>query len=326
MFLVETYAQVRDSGRMFRRLVLTLFALAFATFIAGCWYAYDKGFTRKWRGFVTEEFRKRGLEVSLRRMKLEPFRGIVAKDVRIYDARDRQRVVGVVDEMLLVIDYANLFRGKTFLNALELRDANLALPLDPLNPRGPKLEINKLSGRLFLPPQQIYLSRLEAELYGIRVTASGRLINPQSFPLKTGDDETVPVALFNRMIDELQRLRFDGPQPQLDIRFSGDLAALDKLVVKTTFWGEKLRRQDYQLESLYLNAAYQDGVIQVAQFIAVDPQGSFQLSASYDPAAGDGSLRLQSKIDLQSLARFWPLPQLDDFAFYALRRLSCLPL
>jgi hypothetical protein len=221
---------------MFRRLLLTLLALAFATLIGGFWYAYDKGFTRKWRGFVTDEFRKRGLEVSLRRMKLEPFRGIVAKDVRIYDARDRQRLVGVIDEMLLVIDYANLLRGKAFLNALELRDANLSLPLEPANPRGSQLEINKLSGRLFLPPQQIYLSRLEAELYGIRVTATGRLINPQSFPLKKGTEQTLPVALLERVIEELQRLRFESAPPQLDLRFSGDLADPQKLLVKTTFW------------------------------------------------------------------------------------------
>jgi hypothetical protein len=55
----------------------------------------------------------------------------------------------------------------------------------------------------------------------------------------------------------------------------------------------------------------------VAQLIAVDAHGTLQLSASYSPTIGDGSLRLQSKIDLQSLARLWPVPQLDDVAFYA---------
>ncbi|HEX8312429.1 MAG TPA: hypothetical protein VF614_13995 [Chthoniobacteraceae bacterium] len=301
---------------MLRRVILTLLVLAFATLVGACWYAYDKGFTRKWRGFVTDEFRKRGLEVSLRRMKLEPFRGIVAKDVQIYDARDRQRTVGVIDEMLLVIDYANLFRGETFLNALELRDANLSLPLNPENPRGPKLEISKLSGRLFLPPQQIYLSRLEAELYGIRLTASGRLINPQSFPVKKAGEQTLPVALFERIIDELQRLRFESGSPQLDIRFSGDLAQLDRVLIQATFWGEKIRRQDYLLESLYLNAAYRDGAFDLKQLIAVDSHGSLQLGAGYNPATGDGSLRLQSKLDLQGLLRALPLPQLDDLVLY----------
>jgi hypothetical protein len=169
-----------------RRSVLIFLALLFAVLLAAAWYASDKGFTKKWRQFVTSEFRKRGLEISLRRLNLVPFRGIVARDVRLYDARDRSRTLAVIDEMLLVINYANLLQGKTFVDALELRDATLALPLDPENRRSQRVEISQLSGRLFLPPQQIYLSRLEAQLYGMHVTASGRLINPQAFAAGAG--------------------------------------------------------------------------------------------------------------------------------------------
>jgi hypothetical protein len=81
-------------------------------------------------GIVEQEFRKRGVELSVTRLTLEPFRGIVARQVRIYDKRDRKRVVAVVDEVRLVINYANLFQGRTFIDALDLRDANLDVPLD----------------------------------------------------------------------------------------------------------------------------------------------------------------------------------------------------
>jgi hypothetical protein len=116
---------------MRRRFARILVALIVAGLLAAGWYAYDKGFTKKWRATVTSELRKRGFEVSLRRMTLEPWRGLVAKEVKLYDARDRKRILGVVDEVRLVINFADFFQGKPFLEALDLRDAHLALPLDP---------------------------------------------------------------------------------------------------------------------------------------------------------------------------------------------------
>src|SRR5277367_1010156 len=134
-----------------RRVLLTLFALFLAVTLSGLWYASNRGFTRKWRGRVSEEFHKRGVEVTLRRLTLDPMRGLVATDVRVFDAQDRKRTLAVIDEMVLQVNFANLIRRKTFLDALDLHDANLSLPLDPQKPRGPKIEIARLNGRLFLP-------------------------------------------------------------------------------------------------------------------------------------------------------------------------------
>src|SRR3954447_5400054 len=93
-----------------RRVLLTLFALILAAVLGALWYAYDKGFTRKWRGYVAEEFRKRGVEVTLERLTLDPLRGLVAKQVRVVDAEDKKRTLAVIDEMALQVNYANLMR------------------------------------------------------------------------------------------------------------------------------------------------------------------------------------------------------------------------
>ena len=74
-----------------RRVLLTLLALFLAVLGTGIWYAAEKGFTSKWRRYVTEEFRKRGVEVTLKKLMLDPWRGLVAKEVRVFDARDRRR-------------------------------------------------------------------------------------------------------------------------------------------------------------------------------------------------------------------------------------------
>ena len=305
---------------MLRRISTVILGLLLAGLLAAGWYAYNKGFTQKWRKFVVQEFHKRGVELSLSKLTLEPFRGIVAKQVRIYDRRDRKRVLAVVDEVRLVINYANLFQGRTFIDALDLRDANLDVPLDPSKRNGPKIEIRHLSGLLLLPPDQVYLSRLEAELYGIQINASGTVINPQKFPLFTTNKKKAEerAQLAGEVIAQLKKLKYDGMPPQIVLRFRGDLAKPEELFIAATLWAEKVERENYNATSIYVNAGFRDGMVRLRQLTANDAGGAIRASGSYDVAADSGSLQLHSAADVQALARsFGRFPELDEAVFYA---------
>jgi hypothetical protein len=306
-----------------RRVLLSLFALFFAGALSALWYASEKGFTRKWRGYVSEEFRKRGVEVTLRQLTLDPLRGLVAKEVRVFDTRDRRRTLAVIDEMALQVNYANLIRGKAFLDALELRDASLSLPLDPKNPRGPKVEITRLNARLFLPPQQIYLAHANAEIFGLRISAAGRIIHPLAFRPRIATGEAVLADYVARIFAELAALKFEGEPPVLNVTFSGDLAEPDLLFVDVTLWGERLRRQNYALRSLYVAASYRGGVLDLKQLLAVDDAGELRLSGLWEPAAHQAHLQLRSSLDASALARACgDFPWLNDLIFYTPPRID----
>ncbi len=307
----------RPSFHAMRRVLLTLLALLLATVLGAGWYAYHKGFTSKWRGLVTKELRNRGVEVSLRRLTLEPWRGLVAKEVRIFETKDRKRTVALIDEVVLQVNYANLIRGKTFLDALDLRDANLSLRLDPASTRGQRVEVAKLNARLFLPPQQIYLAHADAEVFGIRVHAAGRLINPQSFRLQPGQQGVPTLAVIERIAAEMAALKFEAEAPVLNVTFSGDLASADKITVDLALWGEKIRRQDYLLQSLYAAANFRDGVFDLRELTGRDASGEFRLTGRAEPAARNAQFRLRSTLDLPALLRaFAFLPAGHDTVFY----------
>ena len=68
-----------------------MFVLVLGGLVAGGWYVAKKGFSRNWRNKVVEELHKRGVEVSVRRLTLDPFRGLIARDVRIYDYKKREK-------------------------------------------------------------------------------------------------------------------------------------------------------------------------------------------------------------------------------------------
>jgi hypothetical protein len=304
-----------------RRVLHALFAIVVAGILAAGWYAYNKGFTRKWRGFVATEFRKRGVDLTIRKLTVHPMRGIIAQEVKICDTNDTRRTIAVIDEMRLVINWANLIQEKTFIDALDLRDARLSLPIDPNNFRGPKIEVTKLSGRLMLPPQQVYLNNFEAELYGIRVSASGRIINPQkiwsAFGQREPKAESKPVDQIAHVLDELRRLDYGGSAPLLDLRFSGDLARPETVFVEAKLWAERVRRDRWNLESVYLDALYRDQRLALRQLSASDAKGDLRLTGSYDPVAKGLEVQIRSTLDPQPTVKaFARIPQLEEFVFY----------
>src|SRR3954464_14551709 len=107
-----------------RLIVVALLAAS----IGGGWYLAKKGFGREWRYRVVEELHKRGVEVSIRRLTLNPFRGLVAKDVRVFDYKNRANPSRVVIEIFLDINYAAFFHRQPFLNAIDIQNAEIWLP------------------------------------------------------------------------------------------------------------------------------------------------------------------------------------------------------
>jgi hypothetical protein len=297
-----------------RRALLAIFALLLAGVLCTGWYVYEKGFTKKWRKQVTEEFRRRGVEVSLRRLTLDPFRGLVAKEIRVYDAKDRRRTLAVIDEVLLQVNYANLLRGQAFLDALDLRDANLSFPIDPAAPNGAKIEIARLNARLFLPLQQIYLAHAEAEVFGIKVSASGRLINPQAFqpsaPMSPG-----PSPLATRIIEEIQGLTFEAESPVVSVAFTGDLADPGKILIELAVRGERIRRSGYLFETIDLTGQLRDRVVEVKQLTLRDGTGTLHGRGTFDLSSRAIDARVRSRLDLPGLARSFRLTlPLSEFA------------
>lgn len=301
----------------FLRLSLAL-TLAFVLW-AG-WYLYNKGFTKKWRGFVTSELSERGLDVTIRRLTLDPFQGLVAKDVRVMDEGETDRVLAVIDRVVLDVNIANFMQGRAFLNALDLRDANLDLPLDPAERRGPRIEIRHLDARVLLPPHEIYVSQLEADVHGIHLSAKGRLINTEAFspPPGSPEDAAGRARLFERIIAELRALDFGASPPRVEISFAGDLARPEEIFAEGTVWAASVERRGYRVEAVRAAAAWRDGVLNVKQLTLRDGLGNLRASGMWHPAERLAKVQLRSGLDVTGVARALDaVPTLQEAVLYA---------
>ena len=305
-----------------RRFLQIFLLLLLLTVGGGSWYLYKKGLTKPWRESIVDEVRKHGVEMSFGKLTVEPFRGLVAKDVKIFDSPKRKRVIAKVDEIVIEANYASAARGQNFLDALTLVDASLELPLDQRQPDGPSVKIEQLNTRVLLPPGQLLVSRLDALVFGIRVQASGQFASPEVLTSrKTADERKADPAILH-LVKELRGMHYEGATPRLDIRFSGDLAQPETLLVEAELHAEKVRRDGYRLEKLDVAGNWQNGALVVSRFDARDKVGRLQLSANYDSTLRTAQLRMLSGMDLPGFVKALHILDLGDFEFQSVPQLD----
>jgi len=232
--------QVRPSTRYrkrkwWRRIALGVMRLAVlaAMFgvIAGGYYLARRGFGREWRYRVVEELHKRGVEADIERLTLDPFRGLVARNVRIFDYKNRENTLARISEVSLDINYAALVHRQPFLNALDVRDAQITLPLKTEGGKADKVQLTNFRAHVYFPPEQIYVSQAEGILCGIRISATGQLIKREDYqpsPAISPEEWQRRLSIAQRVLNELEKFRFPEALPSLQLKFSGDVAEIEK--------------------------------------------------------------------------------------------------
>ncbi|MEO5755065.1 MAG: AsmA-like C-terminal region-containing protein [Chthoniobacterales bacterium] len=307
--------RVRRPARM--RFLLILFRLAvlvvFGGLAAGGWYVAKKGFSRNWRNKVVEELHKRGVEASVRRLTLDPFRGLIARDVRIYDYKKRERTLAVVSEISLDINYAALFHHQPFLNALDIRNGDLTIPLPPVEGQVSTAELKRFRAHVYFPPERIEVSQAEGIFCGVRISASGQLIKRADYqPSKqeTAEEAARRLRLLQTLVTLLQRFSYPGSAPELQIKFSGDLSQLEDAHVEATLRGSQIVRDDYEARNFYLAAEWKDHALTIPQLEWSDSVGRFAGTASWNRGNGESTFQARSSVALK--------PLLGSFGFGAM--------
>src|SRR5437764_2302467 len=197
-----------------RRMAITILRFAIVLLIAaaisGGWYLARKGFRGQWRSRVVAELHRRGVEASISHLTLDPFRGLVARDVRIFSYKDRTETLAFISQIALDINYAAFFHRQPFLNALDIRNAEVTLPLKA--PGGKTVErpqLRRFHAHIYFPPEQIHISQAEGIFCGIRISATGQLIKREDYqpsPPLSDEEREKRWALLRRIVGELQKL------------------------------------------------------------------------------------------------------------------------
>src|SRR5438034_7778266 len=277
--------------------------VAIAVSLSGGWYLAKRGFGREWRYRVVEELHRRGVEASVGRLTLDPFRGLVAQNVRIFDYKNRENTLAVISEISLDINYAALIHHERFLNALDVRNAQITLPLRAANGKTDKAQLNNLRAHVYFPPEQIYVSQAEGIFCGIRISATGQLIKRENYkpsPPIPEEERRKRLSIAQRVVNELQKFSFPATSPSLQVKFAGDISALEKARAQATLRGDRLQRGNYEIRNLSAVAEWNDQRLEVTHCEWSDGMGSFAGRAEWGRQSNSADFQVHSSLDLKA--------------------------
>src|SRR6266702_7332875 len=280
---------------------LAVLAVIFGILGSG-WYLAKRGFGRQWRYRVVEELHKRGVEAYIGRLTLDPFRGLIAKNVRIFDYKNRENTLALISEVSLDINYAALIHHEPFLNALDVRDAQIILPFKTADEKGDKAVLTNLRAHVYFPPEQIYVSQAEGIFCGIRISATGQLIkreNYQPSPAISPEEWQRRLSIAQRVLNELEKFRFPAALPSLQLKFSGDVAEIEKARIEATLHGDRLQRGSYELRDLSAAAEWNDQHLNISHCEWSDGRGNFAGRADWNRETNRANLQARSSLDLK---------------------------
>src|SRR5216684_1507466 len=285
---------------IFRLAIVILIAAA----ISGGWYLARKGFSGRTRARIVEELHRRGVEASIGHLTLNPFRGLVARNVRIFSYRDRTNSLAFINEIVLDINYAAFFHHQPFLNALDIRNAEVTLPLKAAQGQKEQPQLRKFHAHIYFPPEQIFVSQAEGILCGVRVSATGQLIKRADYkpsPPLSEEERQKRLSILRRIVAELERFNFPNGPPSLQVKFSGDLAQLEDARAEATLQGNLLKRKDYEMRDFVAAVEWSNQTLNLSRCEWNDRLGGFAATANWSRRTNAANFQARSSLDLKSL-------------------------
>jgi hypothetical protein len=294
--------------------------------LAGAIYLSTDAFARKWRQFVIAQLAERGLHLDFERLVLNPFGGLIAREVRIFSGADHQRVLAAVDRMNLDFDLGKLLERKVSVEELELRNANIALPVDPDSADTPVIELKDMSARAFLLEGHLDVRQAEGTLSGIRLSLLGDITLP---PKKTDEEKKDEPSAMERIqslrehrqliqkgLEWLKRFEF-AATPRVTVEVHGSVERPSEMTAKVFFEARELRYGAYVCHELLAEAEYNAGLIDLTRLQLRDATGEVLVSAAWRFGSDALRFHLTSSADLPGMAEaFLNNDNLREIVFY----------
>jgi len=311
--------------RSFAKILLFL-CLIFAVWVG--YYAYNEGFTKKWRKLIMQEFDRRGIEAEIGKLTIDPLDGLVARNIRVYSDNTRTSLIASINNITLDIDLVKLLRKKQFLNSVEFRDTNIFLPIDPNLEKSEIIKITDLKARVRVPGKSIEIENANCLLNGIQINVTGSLIQKNnidsSFLTKNfGNQDSVKLqkrrALLTTITKELKKINYDYKNPpSITLKVVANLNEPEKTIANISFYGEDISRKgsSYQINELDIESEYENSNLVFKKIDVQDRFGELKGNAQWNMDDSTFPFNFKSSIDITELTKLFTNSKLlDDLLF-----------
>jgi hypothetical protein len=252
-------------------------------------------------GFLREPVvaaaRNEGLDLKFSRMRVSILQGLVLDDVRLSAKNLPEKSEVAVNRASLAVNWRELLRGKFELGALELRGAQLYLPIASKEGVTRSLRLTKARARLALADGIVSVPLARFNLQGIEVTATGQIsLSPQA-PSAAPTGLLPPEAA--RALEILEAVDFGDVPPKLSIEFSaaGGTSGIWQ-IPSARFEAPRATFGAIALRDIRMEANFIDRILTLRRLTAKDNKaGTLEASGRWDTASGDAQADMECSLD-----------------------------
>src|ERR1700757_895310 len=276
------------------------------------WYGYTKGLGRHWRSLLQKEFARYGLYIDIGKITLDPFRGLIARNIQIFNNEQEENLLAEINQVSLDINYANLFHHGRALNSVDLSGATLLVPLNFRSPQSSKVRVTDFHARIYLFPGRIEVRQASARLYGIRINAAATLIHPQNTSTAVAavtndpDPSDATVKFIATLFHELRGIGYVEPAT-LSFAFQMDLAnPRDWRINDGNLVAADVKKNGAELKDVAAKFSFENQRFSLRSLHATDSSGEFFALGTWDTATGENKFQVRSSLDLAELLKDEP--------------------
>ena len=256
------------------------------------WYLREEGIGFGAREALARSLSNHAIEVSIGRLALDPFAGLLARDIAIHDRSLGGRLIARVSAIALSLNLSELTNRRIMVDKLSLANAGVSIPVEN-SESAPRIEVREVSAEVILLGDQLRLSRFEGLVEGIRVELSGLFQNPATFRMPPSQAApsggTARSELIKNVLRELAALGFPEGPPTLHATVEADLANPESLRIDDfSLRSGKIVGKGWQVLAAEVRGGYEDGELRLPRIFVRDEKGA--LDASVEWSRGDGSV------------------------------------
>lgn len=270
---------------------------------------------------MSREFARFGLEISVRRLTFDPFRGLVAKDITVYENDQRQTILARISDLALDVNYGNLLQQGPALNAVDLHDARILVPLDLRQPKLARVALTDFRSRIYFFPGRIDVRQASGTLCGMHLNVSGTLVNPSAFRLISGvppaRNDQASETFLQTVFRELQAMNFEREPPELTFNFQLDLTDPKSLRLQSgRLSASQFKRNKYKFQSFDGTFSLENDELELHRLLVLGQSGELYATGTWDLLTNERRFRLHSTLNIADLLVDEPrLPWIKEWTF-----------
>ena len=295
--LTRHAALKRSTAGSARRWLRRSAALILAVFLLLSALGRVVGLPGAWKQRLIGELSSRGLEVEVKKLTLDPFGGLVARDLVVYRDRTRRDERVRVRRVELTPNWLAWQTDEPLISGARLRDVHMSWPLGD----GIEVEARRVEADVEFRSGEVRIQRLRGQILGFdfdlkgRVgVEAGRLAAPQEFPIA-------------KVWQQAEAILKDlgGQAPKIQAEFSLELGRPEESRAEILINSARNIWRGVAIPSLELRATMAEGMLKVERFQLKFERGGLEIFGWADFPRGAGGAEIFGQVDPALLAPAW---------------------